>query len=440
MIGGRFKIASVASVAAAGLFMGGVSAQAADLGGNCCADLEERVAELEATTARKGNRKVSLEVSGHVHEGILLWDDGEDSGAYIGTINYSRTRFRFKGSAKINADWSAGFLIEVGLRQTGNSSGWDQGNGNPDSGNPSGGLDIRHQALYVKSKSIGTVWLGHTSIAVDGIADICLGCPISSTHESNLGWGGFETRLSATGAQSFSWAQLGAGNNVASDGARRQVLKYVSPTVAGFSLSADWGAETVADGNDRWSAALRYAGEFGAIRVAGGIGYFQNERETKQQGSTTVFAHDAGADVDGWGASLSMQHTPTGLFIAGSYGERTDDGINAGRDTANGWSIIGGVAGKWSTLGKTTLWVRYGEYEGAAFDSNNGGLDDTQGDSEVISLGVNQKIDAAAMEVYVSYYHIEGDINAFGVGATLPAGTNSVQDFDAVLFGARIKF
>ena len=43
-------------------------ARAADLGGNCCADLEERIAELEATTARKGNRKVSLEVSGFVNE------------------------------------------------------------------------------------------------------------------------------------------------------------------------------------------------------------------------------------------------------------------------------------------------------------------------------------------------------------------------------------
>jgi hypothetical protein len=35
---------------------------AADLGGNCCADLEEPLAELEATTVRKGNRKVALDV------------------------------------------------------------------------------------------------------------------------------------------------------------------------------------------------------------------------------------------------------------------------------------------------------------------------------------------------------------------------------------------
>ena len=47
---------------------------AADLGGDCCADLEERVAELEATTARKGNRKVSLEIYGQVNQGVLWWD------------------------------------------------------------------------------------------------------------------------------------------------------------------------------------------------------------------------------------------------------------------------------------------------------------------------------------------------------------------------------
>ena len=52
---------------------------AADLGGGCCADLEERVAELEATTARKGNRVVSLQVYGQVNKALLIWDDGEDS-------------------------------------------------------------------------------------------------------------------------------------------------------------------------------------------------------------------------------------------------------------------------------------------------------------------------------------------------------------------------
>ncbi len=80
MIGGLLKSAStVALFAAAGLFVGGVampSAKAADLGGDCCADLEERVAELEATTARKGNRRMSLTVSGQVNTAVMAWDEG----------------------------------------------------------------------------------------------------------------------------------------------------------------------------------------------------------------------------------------------------------------------------------------------------------------------------------------------------------------------------
>ena len=74
---------SLSALVAAGLLVGGLSvgsASAADLGGNCCADLEERIAELEATTARKGNRKVSLTVSGWVAEQVMWWDDGVPKG------------------------------------------------------------------------------------------------------------------------------------------------------------------------------------------------------------------------------------------------------------------------------------------------------------------------------------------------------------------------
>ena len=56
------KKLSLLALAAVGVLAGGMTtANAADLGGNCCADLEERIAELEATTVRKGNRKVSAD-------------------------------------------------------------------------------------------------------------------------------------------------------------------------------------------------------------------------------------------------------------------------------------------------------------------------------------------------------------------------------------------
>src|SRR5512142_123879 len=88
-------------------------ARAADLGGDCCADLEDRVAELEATTARKGNKKVSLTVYGQVNRAVLFWDDGAESNVYSVDNNYESSRFGFKGSAKITGNLSAGYRMEV---------------------------------------------------------------------------------------------------------------------------------------------------------------------------------------------------------------------------------------------------------------------------------------------------------------------------------------
>src|SRR5947208_10024249 len=83
MNGALMKASSRFAIAAAlGLVVGASSVRAADLGGNCCADLEERIAELEATTARKGNRKMSLTITGQVHRTVIWWDDGFSSRAY----------------------------------------------------------------------------------------------------------------------------------------------------------------------------------------------------------------------------------------------------------------------------------------------------------------------------------------------------------------------
>ena len=107
----------------AGLLLSTRSAQAADLGGNCCADLEERVAELEATTARKGNRRMSLTVSGQVTRSILYWNDGDRSGTYAGLESHVQsTRFSFSGSAKIRPDLTAGFEFMTEMTGGGRTS------------------------------------------------------------------------------------------------------------------------------------------------------------------------------------------------------------------------------------------------------------------------------------------------------------------------------
>ena len=80
-------VSRITLAAAASMLLGAAivpaTARAADLGGGCCGDLEERVAELEATTARKGNRVVTLQVYGAISEGLLIWDNGKQSDAYV---------------------------------------------------------------------------------------------------------------------------------------------------------------------------------------------------------------------------------------------------------------------------------------------------------------------------------------------------------------------
>ncbi len=94
------------------------------LGGNCCADLEERIAELEATTARKGNRKVSLTISGWVGEQVMWWDDDADAfdertPTSAVSAPRSSSHFKFTGQATISPGWYAGYVIhvEVDLRR-----------------------------------------------------------------------------------------------------------------------------------------------------------------------------------------------------------------------------------------------------------------------------------------------------------------------------------
>ena len=105
MFGGtsRKHPAASPSQPALGMTLGGFAdeapalAKAADLGGDCCADLEERVAALEATTVRKGNKKVSVTLSGWVVKRDLWWDDGHEANFCIGaeatTCEDSTSRF-----------------------------------------------------------------------------------------------------------------------------------------------------------------------------------------------------------------------------------------------------------------------------------------------------------------------------------------------------------
>jgi hypothetical protein len=440
MNGGISKAAAHSAIAVlAGLLLSTVSAQAADLGGNCCADLEERVAELEATTARKGNRRMSLTVSGQVTRSILYWNDGESSDVYAGLESHVQsTRFTFSGSAKIRPDLTAGFefMIETpgGARTSAVHQDSVDGTTGANSQGADGTLAVRTANWYLEDKHWGRATVGRIdlrgpvgTIDLGGISTVAQASP-------SLSGGAFFVNGSVAVAGGVQLAAL-VGPTYGGD--RIEGIRWDSPSIAGFVAQAAWGEDDV------WSASLRYAGEFGGFRVAAGIGF-------QEQNIDNTFTFDGGLDSSTnltlrgereWSASAAIMHVASGLFLQGHYAETE---FFNGND-ATFWMIQGGITKNWFGIGNTSF---YGEYARANdfFGSAAGRFGETatqvtvddprnrQSEVNIIGVGVVQQIDAAAMEVYLGWRRFEVDeIRDAGVSL-------DTRDIDLVHGGARIRF
>ena len=418
MIGGLWKSTSTAAIfAAAGLFVSGVampSAKAADLGGDCCADLEERVAELEATTARKGNRRMSLTVSGQVTRSILYWNDGDDSGTYAGLDNHNQsTRFVFSGSAKISPNLTAGFEfmteIGVGARTSAvNQIDVDGGLGADSS------LAVRTANWWLEDKNLGRVTVGRLNIG-GPVGTIDLGGISTVAHFApTLVGGGFfvagATKLSGVIGPVYG-------------GDRIEGIRYDTANLGGFVGQATWGEDDV------WTASLRYAGEFGGIRVAAGIGYLSQDPVNQAGGLDTPNTFIRGESE--WSGSLALMHVASGLFAQGHYAR--SEFFNGEEGTF--WLVQGGITKNWFGLGNTSLYGEYGVAEDyAKAGALIAGLPGATSEVTFFGVGVVQQIDAAAMEVFLGWRRFETEVG----GVHPDAGTGS--DLDLVHGGARIRF
>jgi predicted porin len=385
MIGGLKGAASRLALAALLGAAGSVSfmhqqAKAADLGGDCCADLEERVAELEATTVRKGNKKVSVQIYGKVNWAELFWDDGAESNAYSVNNYMESTRFGFKGAAKITPDWSAGFRIEAEVRQAA-SQQLNQFNDNNASDPP---LNVRWSHIYLNSKTWGEVRLGLTAtpkydITKDtmeyistepgeggGLSDTFV--PDFRMNDSFLlrekGFNNAQGLAGALGGRALTWSNIArcysAGDQF-NCSTRRNGVSYWSPTWKGFSASWGWFED------DDWGAALRYRNTWNdtwAFAASAGYEQLRDERLQSAGGGLAGFKRDFNEEA----GSAALKHKPTGLFVMGVWGVSGSNDSNVqgafnGQDapTMTSWNVQGGVQRKTSFLGlgnfgETALW------------------------------------------------------------------------------------
>src|SRR5215831_18123973 len=190
--------------------------KAADLGGDCCADLEERVAELEATTVRKGNKKVSVTISGWVVKLGTWWDDGHETNFYVGDKDTTlSSHIQISGSATIAPGWSAGYTLWLETPGNSASAGFveNQFNDNAQLVGP-GGINTLDSFMWIKSDRWGTTNWGRLVQATNNLALLPdLSGTIIEANGVMFDGAGFFVRPKGTKnsndlIQDFTWGQV----------------------------------------------------------------------------------------------------------------------------------------------------------------------------------------------------------------------------------------
>ena len=360
--------------------------------------MEERVAELEAVTARKGNRKVTLTISGEVSKALLWFDglDGIQGNKKLRVIDNPNagTKIRLTGEGKISPTMKAGFIFEYGFDETRGLAL------SPLNQLIEPTAELRRSAVWV-STAVGKVTVGKFSVATDMITEI-------DTSESGLA----SRMMSAEPL----WTYIGLGglpivggnllNPAPFHDLRAEVIRYDSPTLAGFTLAASWGNGVTASGDNMWDVALRYTTEFSGLKIAAGAGY------RVEKYSTGGFVTLPGApDQKTFSGSASVMHSATGLFLTGAYADQKDNPVFADLKM---WEIRSGIERNWFGIGTTTLFAQYGEHEFVTMSST----------SKIFGGGIVQNVDAGGLSLFGDVKKIEGDL------------LNST----VILGGMRIKF
>jgi hypothetical protein len=476
-----------AVAAALGLFVGVGASQAADLGGNCCADLEERIAELEATTARKGNRKMSLTITGQVHRATVWYDDGKTSTTYYGLDNTnSSSRFIFAGNAKVTPKVSMGFEIMIEIEAGGTSSKVSQLDEdgkltafipNPNiPGVPGGNVgipsfnahnidayfgDARHVAWWFEHADLGRLTVGRwESAGVLGTIDLTGHLFLPASAAFGLLNGSFFIRGPGGQFYTVQWGTAGIADPADNNPGRTELVRYDSPSWHGFIYSA-----SVAEAGDYWGQMIRYANEFQGFRIAGTIGY-ERVLDIFTPGvvdpANIAFVGNR-PDITAWGFALSGMHVPTGLFVQGHYNHAEFGGNIVGapsgywgestthKKPADQWLIQAGISKNFFGYGSTSFYGEYGIANDWGADFTTGGVTigrnfgapaNTSGFTPVNGVtateltmwgfGVAQNFAAAATDVYVGYRHFDADIKCVAAndavgnicaGASAPVGT-----------------
>jgi hypothetical protein len=347
------------------------------------------VAEMKFENGTGG----SVLLYGQFDPAYLSFDDGVSSTSEIVDNSSSNSRVGLwlrqsygENEFTFNFETALGLRPSAGLSQNFTPKGvnWQR-------------VNIRKVDFAYRTARYGTFSAGQGSMATDGAAEVDFsGTALVSYSSVPDVAGGFRFRTSA-GALSNKFIGGAFGNF---DGGRLGRVRYDSPSLSGFTVSASYGEQILARNVDFTTrdVALRYANEFGDFRFKSAIGYADIELANGTKREDAI-------------GSLSVLHA-SGFNATVAAGKRTSAGNY-------GYGKLGYQA-QWFSVGKTALSVDY--YRGS--DRTSVGSKSTS-----FGFGAVQKFDNARVEAYLGYRTYE-----------LSETAASYLDASSVLFGARWKF
>ncbi|MCC7250266.1 hypothetical protein [Hyphomicrobium sp.] len=419
-------------------------------------DIEDRIAELEEMEARKGNRNVSLTVSGHINRMLLAWDDGADKDVYVVDNTASRSRLEFKGAARIARGWSAGYILSLGLD--------DKAANDVDQLNQSGEgqIEQREAAWWMRSNSLGTVTVGHTSPATDNIILKDVGGIMPGAANIATIGGSFYLRradsyeqgdgaLVISGAFTTTLNDISAGASV--DTLRRDVVRYDAPRISGqwgnVDMAVAWGED------DFYDFAAEYGINYNDWKFRFGAGYLRDTDENGRPNSRR--------DREEYKGSASLLHIPSGLFGTAAYVRREFHGFDESAQAVFGENTVGlvtpagsnrppidylytafGLRRDFWSFGDTSIYGEFAQVDDAITGLREADLREvTDSRLQMIGAAISQDIDAAGMDVYAGFRYYTFDTEGVQFRTTTGVtGPSPVPLTDLMIgyAGTRIKF
>lgn len=398
---------------------------------NFCSGKHLAVGILALGISQMAMSESNLNISGWVNEGMIYYDDGEQSDVVQTTDNGTTLNSRITLSASADVPTTtmkAGMEIIIEPNQSSNTpllfsnqSTFSDANGDI--------LNTLGKSVYLEG-SWGKVTMGLQSMPTDNIAVLAdpsgtLWSSISPVFRFN----GFTIQGLGAGATNTVWGSFlqclttpGLGIGIDCNGIYRNGFRYDLPTIVeGLGIAVGYANDEIYD------IAAKYNTEMGSLKAVVHAGYAVNIR--------TGGANVGGTESEVFQTQAGLMDTKTGLFGTVAYQmEKSDDAAAGTGDDTDAYWVKVGIKKQWLSMGDTALTAQYGSYNDQ-FGAGGGGI--TGSEVKRYGFSINQNF-GPSFVVYGAYEKLMLDVDCNS--AACSAAYDGAEDLDMFVLGATFFF